>query len=196
MFLLGGSPWINLLNTLVMHNKQPTDLLADPEMMGQWLAANQLLPESHFPLDEAAYEPLRASLAAVRELCTRILSDLESSGELSGASFSLLKEHVERLNIELTASLEGGKPTLLYTGQTSFDGILYTILSSVFSTLNHVNADRIRKCEHEDCILHFIDVSKSGKRRWCSMESCGNRNKAAQFYDKTRKQRSSAKSSR
>ena len=36
---------------------------------------------------------------------------------------------------------------------------------------------RIRKCAAADCILHFLDVSKGGDRRWCSMAVCGNRSK-------------------
>lgn len=43
---------------------------------------------------------------------------------------------------------------------------------------------RIRKCANPDCVLWFYDVSKNGQRRWCSMQGCGNRMKAARFYDK------------
>ncbi|GLZ78589.1 hypothetical protein Afil01_33960 [Actinorhabdospora filicis] len=39
--------------------------------------------------------------------------------------------------------------------------------------------ERIRKCANPDCLLWFHDVSKNGRRRWCSMEGCGNRAKAA-----------------
>ncbi|MDA2815107.1 CGNR zinc finger domain-containing protein [Nocardiopsis sp. RSe5-2] len=38
-------------------------------------------------------------------------------------------------------------------------------------------AERIRKCGADDCMLVFIDMSRPGKRRWCSMERCGNRSK-------------------
>lgn len=36
---------------------------------------------------------------------------------------------------------------------------------------------RIRKCAAADCVLHFVDVSRGGDRRWCSMAACGNRSK-------------------
>jgi predicted RNA-binding Zn ribbon-like protein len=42
--------------------------------------------------------------------------------------------------------------------------------------------DRIRGCANEACVLWFLDVSRNGGRRWCSMETCGNRTKAARFY--------------
>jgi predicted RNA-binding Zn ribbon-like protein len=36
---------------------------------------------------------------------------------------------------------------------------------------------RVRQCGA--CVLHFLDTSKKGTRRWCSMEICGNRAKVA-----------------
>jgi predicted RNA-binding Zn ribbon-like protein len=34
-------------------------------------------------------------------------------------------------------------------------------------------ADRIRICASETCGLLFVDASRPGRRRWCSMEWCG-----------------------
>lgn len=36
---------------------------------------------------------------------------------------------------------------------------------------------RIRECSAEDCGLVYLDTSRSGTRRWCSMQRCGNRAK-------------------
>lgn len=35
----------------------------------------------------------------------------------------------------------------------------------------------LRRCEGERCHLLFVDTSPSRRRRWCSMERCGNRHK-------------------
>jgi predicted RNA-binding Zn ribbon-like protein len=40
---------------------------------------------------------------------------------------------------------------------------------------------RIRRCEGTNCALLFADTSRPGKRRWCSMERCGNRAKIRTF---------------
>jgi predicted RNA-binding Zn ribbon-like protein len=37
--------------------------------------------------------------------------------------------------------------------------------------------ERIRECSGDNCYLIFLDTSRPGNRRWCSMERCGNRNK-------------------
>ena len=33
---------------------------------------------------------------------------------------------------------------------------------------------RIRVCAAEDCAFLFVDASRPGTRRWCSMQRCGN----------------------
>lgn len=38
-------------------------------------------------------------------------------------------------------------------------------------------AERIRVCSADNCALVFVDLSRPGQRRWCSMERCGNRAK-------------------
>ncbi|MBG0827340.1 ABATE domain-containing protein [Planomonospora sp. ID67723] len=37
--------------------------------------------------------------------------------------------------------------------------------------------DRVRMCEGDRCYLLFLDTSRPGARRWCSMDRCGNRHK-------------------
>jgi predicted RNA-binding Zn ribbon-like protein len=38
-------------------------------------------------------------------------------------------------------------------------------------------AERIRECASDNCPLVFVDTSRPGTRRWCTMERCGNRHK-------------------
>ena len=37
--------------------------------------------------------------------------------------------------------------------------------------------ERLHECADDRCLLIFLDTSRPGNRRWCSMERCGNRNK-------------------
>ena len=41
---------------------------------------------------------------------------------------------------------------------------------------------RVRQCANPACGWLFLDNSKSGNRRWCSMSACGNRAKAHRHY--------------
>jgi predicted RNA-binding Zn ribbon-like protein len=45
---------------------------------------------------------------------------------------------------------------------------------------------RIRECGAVNCALLFVDTSRPGARRWCSMERCGNRAKVRAHRRRTR----------
>jgi predicted RNA-binding Zn ribbon-like protein len=40
-------------------------------------------------------------------------------------------------------------------------------------------AGRIGECSAEDCALLFLDTSRAGRRRWCSIATCSARAKMA-----------------
>jgi predicted RNA-binding Zn ribbon-like protein len=40
-------------------------------------------------------------------------------------------------------------------------------------------ASHVKRCEGVNCAIPFVDTSRPGSRRWCSMDRCGNRAKAA-----------------
>jgi predicted RNA-binding Zn ribbon-like protein len=43
---------------------------------------------------------------------------------------------------------------------------------------------RVRECANPRCALLFMDSSRPGTRRWCSMRRCGNRSKAALYRER------------
>ncbi|MCZ4100324.1 CGNR zinc finger domain-containing protein, partial [Streptomyces sp. H39-C1] len=38
---------------------------------------------------------------------------------------------------------------------------------------------QLRQCEGESCSLVYLDASRGRRRRWCSSEICGNRERVA-----------------
>ncbi|WP_030544550.1 ABATE domain-containing protein [Streptomyces albus] len=54
---------------------------------------------------------------------------------------------------------------------------LSSIARDAVDLLTGPDAGRVRECGAGDCPLVFVDLSRSGRRRWCSMERCGNRHK-------------------
>lgn len=65
--------------------------------------------------------------------------------------------------------------------------LLSPVLWSAADLLAGARRDRVRQCANPRCRWVFLDDSKSGNRRWCSMASCGNRAKAHRHYLKRRK---------
>ncbi|HEX5205739.1 MAG TPA: CGNR zinc finger domain-containing protein [Actinoplanes sp.] len=52
-----------------------------------------------------------------------------------------------------------------------------TLAREMIELLTGPLAGRIRECASDNCPMVFVDSSRPGARRWCSMERCGNRHK-------------------
>ena len=61
---------------------------------------------------------------------------------------------------------------------------LTPIAHSAVEMLSSVDRRRLRPCAAPDCRRWFVDTSRGGRRRWCSMARCGNRRKAARYRER------------
>ncbi|HWD81706.1 MAG TPA: CGNR zinc finger domain-containing protein, partial [Kribbella sp.] len=59
--------------------------------------------------------------------------------------------------------------------------LLSTLARDAVDLLTGPYAGRIRACAADDCSLLFVDTSRPGTRRWCSMSMCGARAKMAAY---------------
>lgn len=66
------------------------------------------------------------------------------------------------------------------------ESLLWPIADALVKLVTGNKFEFVRQCEAHDCILLFHDLSKSHRRRWCSMATCGNRMKVAAFRNRTR----------
>ncbi|WP_062514639.1 CGNR zinc finger domain-containing protein [Halobacillus sp. KGW1] len=189
LFVLGGPAWINLVNTTYNANKQEIDTLDDRSATFQWLKENNAVRQSDLDAleNKETLHALIHELRSLRSLCQIVLSDLEQNKEVSLDTIKQLQKMSEELNVRLTVASAEEAFKLVCEGMSVKDHVLYHIIRSIFHTLETTSVSRIRNCEHEECRLYFVDTSKPGKRRWCSMEMCGNRKKAAEFYAKKKK---------
>jgi predicted RNA-binding Zn ribbon-like protein len=60
--------------------------------------------------------------------------------------------------------------------------LLAPVLWSAADLLVGPQISRVRQCANPACGWLFLDTSKGGNRRWCSMSACGNRAKAHRHY--------------
>ncbi|MGI9017975.1 MAG: CGNR zinc finger domain-containing protein [Euzebya sp.] len=63
----------------------------------------------------------------------------------------------------------------------TFGQVLSTLARDTVSLLTSADRDRVRRCAAQDCDRLFVDTSRPGQRRWCSMARCGNRAKVRAF---------------
>jgi predicted RNA-binding Zn ribbon-like protein len=77
---------------------------------------------------------------------------------------------------------ERGNMWQLPTAAPAVASLLAPVFWSTGDLLASARLQRLRMCANEKCGWLFIDDSKSGTRRWCTMRACGNRAKAHRHY--------------
>jgi predicted RNA-binding Zn ribbon-like protein len=70
-------------------------------------------------------------------------------------------------------------PTRTWVGVQGVRSLMSSVAQDAIDVLGGPRAARLKRCEGSRCSLLFVDTSRSGRRRWCSMERCGNRSKVA-----------------
>ena len=154
----------------------PTETLNTPADLAAWAKA----PKAPAPRDfERALE--------LRETIHRLFDAVAQGKAPASRDF-------EGLN----AALAGAPArTVLKRGKETFDwevdmgsgtalALLAPVLWSAGDLLASGKLDKIRRCANPECLYLFFDESRAGKRRWCTMSSCGNRAKARRHYHKAK----------
>jgi predicted RNA-binding Zn ribbon-like protein len=170
-----GHPSLDLVATVAGRLKgRPRDLLATPEYLDRWLKAAGL-----DPAEEASGEDLRGA-RSLREAIYRL-----ALARARGAV--LAPEDVDLLN---RWAAEPGPVPRLEDGRVRWTGGVRTQVAALargaIELLGGELRDRIRECGGEGCAILFVDASRGGERRWCSMSACGNKAKVAEFRRRRR----------
>jgi predicted RNA-binding Zn ribbon-like protein len=97
------------------------------------------------------------------------------------------------LNFDLAVSLSHAR--VIKTGDAyrwgwsgrNLDAVLWPVSRSAADLLtSDTERHLVRECGASDCQWLFLDASKNRSRQWCSMQSCGNREKARRHYQRVR----------
>lgn len=169
-FLTSGGPGIGA-RFEVLH--RPADL-------ADWLGRSRLR------LDPARVDVDLAELAAARRLrdalwrlvCartgTRPPATTPTDFDATPGDLDTLNEAAAAAPLAPRLDADGTRHWVLpASGQQA----LASIARDAIDLFSGPYADRIRECGAHNCYLVFVDTSRPGQRRWCSMERCGNRHK-------------------
>jgi len=171
---IGGKLWVDFGNAEILAQRGFGDVLASEPAFLAWLDRRGI----------AAPESL-GDLALARELRAKLCEARQNPVAL--ATFELVQKLLRTQSrwTELTRNEAGYQVHEARRLETLTDA-LGPIAESFAQTLANEDLGRLRKCESASCDLYFLDDSKNGRRRWCSMAHCGNRSKAARFHAKNR----------
>jgi predicted RNA-binding Zn ribbon-like protein len=183
---VGGALWLDFINTEVIANGQRVDLLADDGALLDWLNASGSVPPevvrslTILPVSERGLllEKTKQLRGILRSLC----EGLEKNGQLSSGLLEQINTFLRAPapGLKLERKGDGGFDLVTEWSQTDSHQLLFAIARDAAETLSGHDLSRLRPCASDQCILWFLDTSKNGQRRWCSMEICGNRHKVSQ----------------
>ncbi len=118
---------------------------------------------------------VRAVRQALREVAAAIAEHRVPSG---GAIDTVNRALRARQVIELVAASDGCSVDHRHVGDP-VDDALARLAEPLVTELTAGHPERIRICASDTCEWVFYDTSRTGRRRWCDMATCGNRAKAA-----------------
>ncbi len=173
----GGSPALDLAATVTGRlGPAPRDLLASPADLDRWLVAADLAQAA-----PGATEGNLVQARSLREALYRLALSRAQGAPLPDADRELLNGY---------AALPAAPPQLDADGRARLSGDVRGLLAELaregVSLLGGDFSHRIRQCEGPPCAVLFVDTSRKGDRRWCSMSACGNKAKVAGFRRRER----------
>lgn len=146
-----------------------TERLTDPGRLRLWLRANGL----DFS-DATVTEADLADAKELRESIHRAGAAIADGGTIASATVRVLNKF----------SRNGHAHRLFGNGEAAWQGAsiadaLSVIAADAIETLGGPDRDRVKACSDEQCHGLYVDTSRANNRRWCNMNTCGNRAKKA-----------------
>lgn len=130
----------------------------------------------------------RNDLRNLSEAITAVCSAIAASRAPNSRDIRSLNEMLRKAMPNLELGLRGSGCCWQWDDASSpVQRILWHVVRSVADLVTSDDVGRLRQCAGDDCDWLFLDTSRGGRRKWCSMASCGNRAKARRHY--ARKQR-------
>jgi predicted RNA-binding Zn ribbon-like protein len=150
--------------------------LETPAALAAWLAGRGLVA----PGTKATAADLREALELREALRTLLGTHNELAGDVAAASATL--ERVSRAARLGVCFARGGLQ--LEPAAGGVRGALGRIVAEVATAMSEGTWARMKACRAEDCRWAFLDTAKNQSRAWCSMKSCGNREKMRAYRER------------
>lgn len=193
-FFIGESLALDFLNSVATPRFVRYDWLETGPDLLDWFVAAGLASEVELapfraPAAASALEEARQETVAFRERLRTFVANASGS-ELSDAAHPMIAEINEVLArgvrfLQIAPATDPdcatARPLVLADRHalTAPRDLIVRIATAAARLIAEADFRYVRNCEGPRCTLYFLDISKNHKRRWCSMEVCGNRAKAA-----------------
>jgi predicted RNA-binding Zn ribbon-like protein len=174
----GGRPSLNLVATVGWRDSEnPIERLRDTTCLAQWIVAAGLL--NHKP---AITEVDLCEARELREAIYQVANSVILRTPPAEPDIRIINRFAAH-PVQIPQLSSAGKELSLSVEQDTavIPSILSEIARDAIQLLGSPSRTRIKRCARPDCTLLFVDESRSGRRRWCSMLACGNRAKTVSY---------------
>lgn len=194
--LPGDRPCLDFVHTAEWRETAtPEEYLTTYADLVEWSQRAELVREGEANrlLAAAALRPVDAAAVlgraiALREAMYRIVLAATQEHPAEPADLATLNGALAGALIHLRIVPAGAAYTWAWAGDNdALDRMLWPVVRSAADLLASEELRHVRKCAGEGCGWLFLDTSKNQSRRWCTMETCGNRAKARRHYQRTRR---------
>jgi predicted RNA-binding Zn ribbon-like protein len=185
--LLGGRLCLDFANSVdPRYGPDRIEYVPDYAALVEWAVRTGALPaEGREPLlAAAAADPARADgvhrrAHALREDLYALLRPARAVDDRLLQSFN---RELRRACRHAIVETHGSGFRAGWQGADELDAMLWPVVRSAAELMLDDRAlARVHECDGHNCGWLFLDTSKAGRRRWCSMESCGTRAKAQRY---------------
>ncbi|MEO5978789.1 MAG: CGNR zinc finger domain-containing protein [Chryseolinea sp.] len=123
---------------------------------------------------------------SIRSLIYAIFQPISKGQKVKSSDLDALNVHISAYKtfIEITPTKDSFTEIWNFSGD-NFLSITAPIVKSARALLLSDKLQRVKQCPN--CGWLFLDTTKNGKRRWCSMEDCGSNVKALEYYYRKKK---------
>ena len=189
---VGNHPCLDFINTEMIVNGEPTDVLEGFDDFISWLVQANLLTRAQADIAGAELnhkectsllEQAKTFRTTLRELAARIVARKPIPGSVINLINQILSQ---RPGYPQLVRRKGGFERRFHSEAASVHNLLVPLAEAASDLLCRVDFALIKKCGNHACILHFYDTTKNHTRNWCSMQMCGNRMKVAAHYRRSR----------
>lgn len=146
------------------------ETLYEPADLAAWAQRSRLSPA---PVLEIAEDELTAA-RRVRDALWRVVIARTEGAPGAADDVGIVNDAATRPPLTPAIGADGARA---WAGPGTGAQLLSTVARDAVDLLTGPCAHRIRMCAADDCQLVYVDTSRPGRRRWCSMEHCGNRHK-------------------
>lgn len=143
-------------------------------------SAFSLLEKAGVVRERSAREYFAQSLQ-LRDLVYQLFYPLSQGNKVKSADLDAFNATMSRYVAHLVVVPDAGGFAQQWAYEADhFQRITAPVVKSAQDLLLSDKLHRIKECP--SCGWLFLDTSKNGMRRWCSMEDCGSNAKALQYY--------------